>query len=89
MTKLMFFKTLMSTFVVKVGKLHVWYNNFGWNLLALKIQLCNLLFMLCEFVVVVCSGLRLLSTIFQSYHNKELNAHFYSAASLKYHAPDT
>ena len=34
--------------------------------------------------------------MFQSYHDgvwlwqgRELNAHFYSAASLKYHAPDT
>ena len=35
-----------------------------------------------------CSGLKSLSTIFQPYH-RELNAHFYSAASLKYHAPDT
>ena len=39
-------------------------------------------------------GLTSLSTIFQPYHNmsgcdRELNAHFYSAASLKYHAPDT
>ena len=47
-------------------------------------------------VVVVVSGLKSLSTIFQSYHDGvwlrqgwELNAHFYSAASLKYHAPDT
>ena len=48
-------------------------------------------------VAVVCSGLTLLSTIFQSYHNgmcqsgcdRELSARFYSAASLKYHAPDT
>ena len=44
--------------------------------------------------VVVFSGLMLLSTIFQSYHNsvwfhRELSAHFYSTASLKYHAPDT
>ena len=46
--------------------------------------------------VVVVSGLTLLSTIFQSYHDgvwlrqgRELNAHFYSAASLKNHAPDT
>ena len=46
--------------------------------------------------VVVVSGLTLLSTIFQSYHDgvwlrqgRELKAHFYSAASLKYHAPDT
>ena len=38
------------------------------------------------------SGLTSLSTIFQSYHDgcdRELNAHFYSAASLKYHVPDT
>ena len=47
-------------------------------------------------IVVVVSGLKSLSTIFQSYHDGvwlrqgwELNAHFYSAASLKYHAPDT
>ena len=46
--------------------------------------------------VVVVSGLSSLSTIFQSYHDgvwlrqsRELNAHFHSAASLKYHAPDT
>ena len=46
--------------------------------------------------IVVVSGLTSLSTIFQSYHDgvwlrqdRELNAHFYSAASLKYHAPDT
>ena len=36
----------------------------------------------------------MLSTIFRSYHDvsgsaRELNAHFYSAASLKYHAQDT
>ena len=42
----------------------------------------------------VCSGLTSLSTIFQSYHDgvwlrRELSAHFYNAASLKYHAPDT
>ena len=47
-------------------------------------------------IVVVVSGLTSPSTIFQSYHDgvwlrqgMELNAHFYSAASLKYHAPDT
>ena len=45
-------------------------------------------------VVVICSGLTSLSTIVQSYHDsaccdRELNAHFYSAASLKYHAPAT
>ena len=42
-------------------------------------------------VLFVCSGLTSLSTIFQSYHDddRELNAHFYSAASLKYHAPDS
>ena len=47
-------------------------------------------------MVCVCmySGLTSLSTIFQSYHDvsgcdRELNAHFYSAASLKYHDPDT
>ena len=47
-------------------------------------------------IFVVVSGLTLLSTIFQSYHDgvwlrqgRELNAHFYVAASLKYHAPDT
>ena len=46
--------------------------------------------------VVVVSGLLSLSNIFQSYHDgvwlrhdRELNAHFYRAASLKYHAPDT
>ena len=44
--------------------------------------------------VSVNSGLTSLSTNFQSYHDvsgcdRELNAHFYSAASLKYHAPDT
>ena len=44
--------------------------------------------------VVVCSGLTLLSTIFQSYYkvsgcDRELNAHFYCVVSLKYHAPDT
>ena len=44
--------------------------------------------------VVVSSGLTSLSTNFQSNHtvfgcNRELNAPFYSAASLKYHAPDT
>ena len=47
-------------------------------------------------VVVVVSGLTSLSTSFQSYHDgvwlrqgRELNAYFYSAVSLKYHAPDT
>ena len=47
-------------------------------------------------VVVVVSGLTSLSTNFQSYHDgvwlrqgRELSAHFYSAASLKYHVPDT
>ena len=47
-------------------------------------------------VVVVVSGLTSLTTIFQSYHDgvwlrqgRELNAHFYSAASLTYHVPDT
>ena len=47
-------------------------------------------------VVVVSDDLTSLSTIFQSYHDgvwlrqgREVNAHFYSAASLKYHAPDT
>ena len=44
--------------------------------------------------VCVNSGLTLLSTIFShittvSGCDRELNAHFYSAASLKYHAPDT
>ena len=41
--------------------------------------------------VVVCSDLTSLSTIFQSYHDSVwlLSAHFYCAASLKYHAPDT
>ena len=37
-----------------------------------------------QFVVVVCLGLTSLSTIFQSYNDsvdRELNAHFYSAAS--------
>ena len=51
----------------------------------------------CVFVCVcvcVCSGLTSLSTIFQSYHDgvwlrQGFNAHFYSAASLKYHVPDT
>ena len=49
-----------------------------------------------KIVVVVVSGLTSLTTIFQSYHDgvwlrkgRELNAHFYSAALLKYHAPDT
>ena len=49
-----------------------------------------------KIVVVVVSGLTSLSTMFQSYHDgvclrqgRELNAHFYSAASLKYHAPGT
>ena len=42
----------------------------------------------------VCSGLTSLSTLFShittvSGCDRELNAHFYSAASLKYHAPDT
>ena len=46
-------------------------------------------------VVVVCSCLTSLSTIFQTYHDVVWlrhgahYAHFYSAASLKYHAPDT
>ena len=41
--------------------------------------------------VCVYSGLTSLSTFFQSYHDgdRELSAHFYSAASLKYHVPDT
>ena len=41
--------------------------------------------------VCVYSGLTSLSTIFQSYHDGVwlLSAHFYSAASLKYHVPDT
>ena len=46
-------------------------------------------------VVVVCTGLTSLSTSF-SHHittapgcDRELSAHFYSAASLKDHAPDT
>ena len=37
-------------------------------------------------------GLTSLSTIFQSYQAgcfRELNAHFYIGASLKYHVPDT
>ena len=49
-----------------------------------------------KIAVVVVSGLTPLSTIFRSYHDgvwlrqgRELNAHFYSAASLKYHASDT
>ena len=51
-------------------------------------QLC------CKVFVCVYSGLTSLSTVFQSYHDGvwlwwELNAHFYSAASLKYHVPDT
>ena len=42
----------------------------------------------------VYSGLTSLSTIFShitkvSGRDRELNAHFYSAASLKYHVPDT
>ena len=50
---------------------------------------------LCKRYYVVCSGLTSLSTIFQSYItmvsgcDREQNAHFYSAASLKYHALDT
>ena len=45
-------------------------------------------------VVVVCSGLMSLSTFFSlittvSGCDRELNAHCFSAASLKYHAPDT
>ena len=40
-------------------------------------------------VAVVCSGLTSLSTIFQPYRERMLNAHFYSAALLKYYAPDT
>ena len=41
-------------------------------------------------VIVVCSGLTSLSTIFRSYHDGVcFSAHFYSAASMKYHAPDT
>ena len=44
--------------------------------------------------VCVYSGLTSLSTIFNhittmSGCDRELNAHFYSAASLKYHVPDT
>ena len=49
-----------------------------------------------KIVVVVVSDLTSLSTIVQSYHDgvwlrqgRDLKAHFYSAASLKYHAPDT
>ena len=50
---------------------------------------------LCKRFYVVCSGLTSFSTIFQSYIttlfgcDRELNAHFYSAVSLKYHVPDT
>ena len=46
-------------------------------------------------VVVVYSGLTSLSTMFQSYSDgvagcdRELSAHFYCVASLRYHAPDT
>ena len=45
-------------------------------------------------IVVVCSGLTSISTFFShittvSGCDRELNAHSYSAASLKYHAPDT
>ena len=44
-------------------------------------------------VVVVCSSLTSLSTIFHittvSGCDRELNAHFHTAISLKYHAPDT
>ena len=47
-------------------------------------------------IVVVVSDLKSLSAIYQSYHDgvwlqqeRELKAHFYSAASLKYHATDT
>ena len=44
-------------------------------------------------VVVVCTCLTSLSTIFQSYHDgvwlRQLNAHLYSAASLKYYDLDT
>ena len=47
-------------------------------------------------IIIVVSGLTVAFNNFQSYHNgvglrqgRELNAHFYSAASLKYHAPDT
>ena len=44
--------------------------------------------------VCVYSGLTSLSTIFQSHHDgvwlrQGAQGHFYSAASLKYHAPDT
>ena len=45
--------------------------------------------------LVGCSGLTSLSTIFRSYHDRvwlrqgALNTHFYSAASLWCHAPDT
>ena len=38
--------------------------------------------------VCVNSGLTSLSTIFQSYHDA-INSLFCSAASLKYHVPDT
>ena len=54
-----------------------------------------IVYCLCKRYYVVCSGLTSLSTIFQSYIttvsgcDRELNACFYSAASLKYHAPDT
>ena len=43
-------------------------------------------------IVVVCSGCLSFSTIFQSYQSgcdRELSVHFCSAASLKYHVPDT
>ena len=45
-------------------------------------------------VVVICLGLTSLSAIFNhittlSGCDRELNAHFYCVASLKYHAPDT
>ena len=47
-----------------------------------------------ESFVVVCLGLTMLSTIFSRIttvtgYDTELNAHFYNAASLKYHAQDT
>ena len=45
-------------------------------------------------ILFICSGLTSLSTIFQSNHNgvwlrQGAQCSFYSAASLKYHTPDT
>ena len=71
-------------------------HRFHVKVLKLYFQHCYFSLLKEQIRLFVCSGLTSLSTIFHFSHitmvsgcDRELNAHFYSAASLKYLAPDT